>query len=197
MLGSRVRCSVCGGVFTAEAAIICPRCEAYNFPSAAECADCKVPFIPPGTIIPRDGDALAEAYGFPVANQAAAQEVTIFTALKRYYDFSGRASRREFWLMMLFMLMLRLGFFMLALVGEELFPGGFEFVAALEVMVSFVLLVPLTAVCVRRLHDTGRSGWLLFLNLVPLFGGLILLIWFCEDSRRGENMYGANPKGER
>ena len=98
--------------------------------------------------------------------------------------------------MWLFILILRVGFYLLALVCEGAFAGGFELVAALEVMVSFVLLVPLTAAGVRRLHDTGRSGWLLLLNLIPLLGGLVLIFLFCEDSGRGENIYGANPKGE-
>ena len=195
-LGSKVRCSVCNTVFVAEAAIICPRCSSFNFPSAPECAGCGVPFIQPGEVAAQDGDALAAAYGFLAPAAVSMPEATIFTALRRFDDFSGRSSRQEFWLMWLFILILRVGFYLLALVCEGAFAGGFELVAALEVMVSFVLLVPLTAAGVRRLHDTGRSGWLLLLNLIPLLGGLVLIFWFCEDSGRGENIYGANPKGE-
>ena len=47
---------------------------------------------------------------------------------------------------------------------------------------------------VRRLHDIGKSGWYMFLSLIPLIGGLILLIWSLMDSEPGENQYGKNPK---
>ena len=172
-LGSKVRCSVCNTVFVAEAAIICPRCSGFNFPSAPECAGCGVPFIQPGEVAAQDGDALAAAYGFLSPAAVSMPEATIFTALRRFDDFSGRSSRQEFWLMWLFILILRVGFYLLALVCH-----------------------PDCAIPSRRRHDTGRSGWLLLLNLIPLLGGLVLIFWFCEDSGRGENIYGANPKGE-
>ena len=61
----------------------------------------------------------------------------------------------------------------------------------------FRLLIPLLSlsVMVRRLHDTGRSGWACLIGLVPLIGGFILFVWLCEDSDPGENEYGKNPKG--
>ena len=61
----------------------------------------------------------------------------------------------------------------------------------------FRLIIPLLSlsVMVRRLHDTGRSGWACLIGLVPFIGGLILFMWLCEDSDPGENEYGENPKG--
>ena len=61
----------------------------------------------------------------------------------------------------------------------------------------FRLLIPLLSlsVMVRRLHDTGRSGWACLIGLVPFIGGFILFVWLCEDSDPGENEYGKNPKG--
>ena len=61
----------------------------------------------------------------------------------------------------------------------------------------FRLLIPLLSlsVMVRRLHDTGRSGWACLIGLVPFIGGLTLFMWLCEDSDPGENEYGENPKG--
>jgi uncharacterized membrane protein YhaH (DUF805 family) len=50
------------------------------------------------------------------------------------------------------------------------------------------------AVGVRRLHDTGRSGWNLLLALIPLIGAIILLVYFFQDSAVGENKYGVNTK---
>jgi uncharacterized membrane protein YhaH (DUF805 family) len=61
----------------------------------------------------------------------------------------------------------------------------------------FVLatLIPTIAVLVRRLHDTDRSGWWALLNLVPLVGGLVLLVFTVLDSQPGANRFGPNPKG--
>ena len=46
--------------------------------------------------------------------------------------------------------------------------------------------IPNLAVSIRRLHDTGRSGWWLLVGLI--------LIWYLSDSEVGENKYGPNPK---
>lgn len=65
------------------------------------------------------------------------------------------------------------------------------------ILVAIFMLIPLLSlsVMVRRLHDTGRSGWACLIGLVPFIGGLILFDWLCEDSDPGENEYGKNPKG--
>ena len=55
-------------------------------------------------------------------------------------------------------------------------------------------LVPGLAVSVRRLHDIGKSGWWLLLNIVPLVGPLVLLYFAVKDSQPGSNQYGPNPK---
>ena len=57
------------------------------------------------------------------------------------------------------------------------------------------LLVPSIAVTIRRLHDTGRSGWWCLIGLVPVVGGIVLLVFMCLDSTPGANAYGPNPKG--
>ncbi len=57
------------------------------------------------------------------------------------------------------------------------------------------ILIPTLAVAVRRLHDTGRSGWWMLLNLLPGLGTLILLVFFVFESEEGTNEYGPNPKG--
>jgi uncharacterized membrane protein YhaH (DUF805 family) len=55
-------------------------------------------------------------------------------------------------------------------------------------------LVPSLAVGVRRLHDVGKSGWMLLVALIPLIGAIWLLILFCKDSQPKENKWGVNPK---
>jgi uncharacterized membrane protein YhaH (DUF805 family) len=59
---------------------------------------------------------------------------------------------------------------------------------------ALVVLLPAIAVGVRRLHDIGKSGWWIFIALVPLVGGLILLYFTVLDSQAGDNAYGPNPK---
>lgn len=60
---------------------------------------------------------------------------------------------------------------------------------------SIAVFIPSLAVTVRRLHDTGRSGWWLLLMFIPLIGPIILLVFLLTDSQPGTNKYGPNPKG--
>ena len=55
-------------------------------------------------------------------------------------------------------------------------------------------LIPSLAVSIRRLHDTGRSGWWSLIGLMPLVGWILTLIWYLSDSGARENKYGPNPK---
>lgn len=59
---------------------------------------------------------------------------------------------------------------------------------------TLAVLLPALAVAARRLHDTGRSGWLLLLALIPLIGAIILIVFHAQDSKPGPNKYGPNPK---
>ena len=59
---------------------------------------------------------------------------------------------------------------------------------------TLAVLIPSLAVSVRRLHDVGKSGWMCFIALIPLIGGIWLLVLMLTDSNSGENEYGANPK---
>jgi len=117
----------------------------------------------------------------------------ILQALKRWKDFQGRSRRSEFWYFYLGIILsfLVFGFFISLL--DELtdslslipgFPFGVVFVA---------ILVPFLACAVRRLHDSGKSGWFLLLYFVPL-GALVLLIFFCQDSHPAPNQMGSQSK---
>lgn len=66
---------------------------------------------------------------------------------------------------------------------------------ALGGLYSLAVLIPYLAVSVRRLHDTDRSGWWILVNIIPLIGWIIYLVFLCSDSKPGENRFGANPKG--
>ena len=111
--------------------------------------------------------------------------------LKKYAVFGGRASRQEYWYFMLINLAITIA---LILVDAQL--GQFDELIGLGLLSgSYTLLVmlPGLAVTVRRLHDTGRSGWWTLLGMIPLLG-LVLLAFMVFDSQAGQNSYGPNPK---
>lgn len=65
----------------------------------------------------------------------------------------------------------------------------------LSAIYGLAVLIPGLAVAVRRLHDIGKSGWMMFINLIPLIGAIWILILMIRDSVPGDNEYGPNPKG--
>ena len=115
-------------------------------------------------------------YGYPQQGYGVPERVHPFTALKKYAQFEGRSRRSEYWLFVL------VNF----LIGLIPYIGW---------LWSLVVLVPGIAVVVRRLHDTGRSGWNYLWVFLPVVGWIILFIFMCMDSQPGANQYGYNPKG--
>lgn len=114
--------------------------------------------------------------------------------LKKYAIFSGRARRKEYWMFTLFNVIFSfaLGFTDAALgLADERSGWG-----PIRGLYTLAVLIPSLAVSVRRLHDTDRSGWWLFIGLVPCVGSIVLLIFMVEDSTPGGNQYGANPKAD-
>jgi uncharacterized membrane protein YhaH (DUF805 family) len=65
----------------------------------------------------------------------------------------------------------------------------------LYVLYSLVVILPGLGVSVRRLHDVNKSGWFLFISLIPFIGAIWLLVLFCQEGTRGDNSYGEDPKG--
>ncbi|MBI3634388.1 MAG: DUF805 domain-containing protein [Candidatus Yonathbacteria bacterium] len=106
--------------------------------------------------------------------------------LKKYAVFSGRATRKEYWMFVLF------NFIISIAVGVIGFILKIE---TLSFLYSLAIIIPSIAVGVRRLHDTDHSGWWIFIFLIPFIGAIILLVFFVTDSQVGENKYGQNPKG--
>ncbi len=127
---------------------------------------------------------------------------------KRYFQFSGRASRSEFWYFMLFSIIFSL---LLTMIGESL---GLLYMIPLELPMvneagemhnvmqdipinilqtafSLLLMFPSMTVSVRRLHDIGKSAWWLLIAIIPLLGLLVLLAFYVMGSQEGENKYGA------
>lgn len=111
------------------------------------------------------------------------------TVWKKYVNFSGRASRREFWGCMLFV-------FLTILLTEILviFTMGEENVEAAIYMGTLIYFLPCIAVTARRLHDIGKSGWLQLITVIPVVGFIMLIIWGCTEGDQGENKYGHKPE---
>ena len=91
---------------------------------------------------------------------------------KQYVDFSGRASRKQFWMFVLFYFLVNL---VLAILSRIDGAVGMVF-TLVTVLYYFGLLLPTLAAAARRLRDAGLSPWLLLLSLVPFLGNLILLV---------------------
>lgn len=108
---------------------------------------------------------------------------------QNYCNFSGRASRSEYWWYALFTMILGvvIGFVL------GIFGAGSTAVSVIQGLVSLALLLPGLGLCVRRLHDISKSGWWIFISLVPLLGAILLIIWFCKPSDAGMNQYGPEP----
>ncbi|MDA9110883.1 DUF805 domain-containing protein [Bacteroidia bacterium] len=120
------------------------------------------------------------------------QEKSLFEHFKEvvtqnYANFEGRARRREYWGFILFYLIFYIG-------SAVVFSLIDESLAAIAGIFALAMFVPNLAVAVRRLHDVGKSGWFLLIGLIPLIGGIWLLVLNCTDSDAGTNEYGPNPK---
>ena len=95
-----------------------------------------------------------------------------------YAQFTGRASRSEYWWFYLFTV--------LATAAADTFGG------AVGNLASFAFFLPGLALMVRRLHDVGRSGWWFFITFTVI-GIPVLLYWLVKDSDKGKNAYGPGP----
>lgn len=111
-------------------------------------------------------------------------------ALRNYAVFEGRARRREYWFFVLFNSII---FIVLAIVDSVMSSSEFG-PGILSGIYSLAVFIPGLAVTVRRLHDTGRSGWWILIELVPIIGAIVLLVFLFTDSEPGTNEYGPNPK---
>ncbi|EED39702.1 conserved hypothetical protein [Stenotrophomonas sp. SKA14] len=111
--------------------------------------------------------------------------------MNRYAQFSGRASRSEFWWFQLFIVILSLPLYVLSFIAGYTQSGTLALVSTgLSVVMWLAVIVPLIAVTVRRLHDTDRSGWWYLLMLVPVVG-LVVLVFLLLPGTPGENRFGA------
>lgn len=111
---------------------------------------------------------------------------SVGTCFGKYANFSGRASLSEYWFWVLFQIIVMCGILVIAMAAQSVALIVLYYVAALA------LLLPSLAVCVRRLHDIGKGGGWIFINLVPFIGGIWFLVLMCQSSQPFENRFGLN-----
>lgn len=104
---------------------------------------------------------------------------------KRFFDFDGRASRKEFWIFYSFIFSLLIAFVSINL-------DKYEYIGLIIIIIVLISLIPLLSLQVRRLHDIGFSGYWILLNLLPLIG-FLLYIFACFPSQKETNKYGPHP----
>ena len=107
---------------------------------------------------------------------------SIQTCYKKFFDFSGRASKSDYWWFQLYNAII----YVLSFV----FQGDLVLLLSILIIVN---LIPVYAVGVRRIHDSDKSGWFVLLSLIPLIG-LYVLVLLLQEGSKGKNRFGAKPK---
>ena len=151
----------------------CRNCGTQCPDNAMFCSSCGASLAPQ----PQQNQYQQRQYRQP------AGQVNFLDAIKLYFthyaDFKGRSRRSEYWYATLFVMLVNA--VIMAILPEA---SGIW---------SLVTLVPGIAICVRPLHDVGRSGWHYLFACIPVVGIFIVLYWFCLDSV-GDNQWGKSPK---
>lgn len=136
---------------------------------------------------------------------------------KNYANFKGRSRRSEYWMAFLanYILMMIAGIVFTAVIFDDLesiiyvlrykeefgIPVTFSDFSSIGIYIiialayALIIMIPALSLTVRRLHDTGKSGWCFLLSFIPLIGGIIVFVFTVLDSTPGPNKYGPNPKG--
>ena len=115
------------------------------------------------------------------------EDINLFNAIKicfqKFFIFTNRASRSEYWWFILF--------YIIFATIPTLVPN--ENVVVFGYIMSLLLFIPGIAATVRRLHDINKSGWFIFISLIPILGSIIVLVMTIEKGTLGKNRFGEYP----
>lgn len=195
--------------------MFCKNCGT-NVGESRFCPNCGSPV----NVAPESSAPIAAPVAASYAGSAVPEKsVGIFKAyammFKNYSNFSGRSRRSEYWgaTVANFLIMLVAGFLaffmfydhMVAIAPYLEYTDDFSTVMRLMqplmwyfvifILYAIILIIPSISLTVRRLHDTGKSGWCYLLSFIPYVGSIIILVLTLLDSTPGPNKYGPNPKG--
>ena len=149
----------------------------------------------------QEGQPQAQQFGAPAFSPRPQQMMGFMDALTtvfrtKYATFSGRASRSEYWWAYLGYFVIATVLQIFALVGGIILidAGQLAILPTLIALVGiFALIIPTIAVSVRRMHDTGKSGWMLLILIIPCIGFILWIVWMVEDGQAHDNAYGPVP----
>lgn len=118
------------------------------------------------------------------------------SAMMKCFQYSGRSSRKEYWYFFLACIVLALfvGFLQGIVNGTAHAQGQTVRSGAFLIRVfQLLILLPSISITVRRLHDTGRSGWWILIGFIPVLGLIIQLVWMAQRGTTGSNRFGDDP----
>jgi len=107
---------------------------------------------------------------------------SIQTCYKKFFDFSGRASKSEYWWFQLY--------------NAVIYVLTFVFQGDLTLLFSILVIaniIPTYAAAVRRIHDSDKSGWMVLIAVIPLIG-LYVIVLLLQEGSKGKNRFGTKPK---
>ena len=117
-------------------------------------------------------------------------DLAISAVKHKYLLFNGRASRKEFWAVMLFSVLISFALQLLYTLGFAISDNLGLLLALPFVIFALGMVIPQLAVSVRRLHDTDKSDWWLVLGFIPIFGTIALIVLFSLASSESDNRFG-------
>ena len=145
--------------------------------------------VPPTTVIAANG-GYHDGMGL--------WDIFKLTMTKNFAEFSGRATRREYWMFQLAGILFWFVFSFAVVILSGVLSLIDESLVIVAMFLSYLyplaILIPSLGIFVRRLHDTGRSGWMILLGLIPFVGPIVLFIFTLLDSQPGTNAYGPSLK---
>jgi uncharacterized membrane protein YhaH (DUF805 family) len=150
--------------------MFCPKCGKENYNDVNFCGSC-------GANISASGASSSTLSATCAANEQMTFGKAIATCFAKYVDFSGRASRPEFWWFYLFTILLGWGSMLV------------DSSQVLYVIINLAVLLPALAAGSRRLHDSNKSGWWQLIMLTVI-GFIPLVIWLASKGTDQENQYG-------
>lgn len=199
-------CKNCGAEIS-DNAVVCMKCGVLVGDGDKYCPTCGAEPDPKAVICVKCGCAL-KSFQSPIKKQKQVRDnknvhtfkEAVAICLNKYADFTGRACRAEYWYWGLLMFLAFIAYWGLAnitmgnIITYSYNENTFGTVTIIYWIWCLAMLLPSLAVTVRRLHDIGKSGWWYFIALIPIIGGILLLIWMCQDGEPNANEYGTNPK---
>ena len=185
--------------------IKCPNCDKDIFNTAVSCRHCKIKLLDGNVIASLDNGEENQANTNKRSNSRSSFEFegltpqtplsfneAVRTCFQKYFDYSGRATRREYWFFSLFTIVFSFSIGIIAGISDSYVSGSFfSFISGVFLL---VITLPSYTVAVRRLHDTNRSGWMLLISFIPLLGILWVVILLSFASDKGTNRFGENPQ---